>query len=40
MDVAFDQMSELLDQLIEKGTMSDEEYFSRISQEYKVVACV
>ena len=40
MDVGFDQMSELLDQLIEKGTMSDEEYFSRVSQEYKVVASV
>ena len=37
-DVCFDQMGDLLDRLIEKGTLSDEEYFSRISEEYKVGA--
>jgi hypothetical protein len=33
-DICFDQLGEVLDQIIEKGDMTEEEYLQRIEKEY------
>jgi hypothetical protein len=33
-DIYFDQLGEVLDQIIEKGDMTEEEYLQRIEEEY------
>jgi hypothetical protein len=33
-DICFDPLGEVLDQIIEKGDMTEEEYLQRIEEEY------